>query len=193
MLYARLAVDDFKFRIEVGKTMKRLAIFLLGLIVSLSTVAAADTKPALESATKPAAPSASATEAKQKQLMGFSEVPKGHWAYEALKHLADAGISEFDLRHRTKDGVLLMRYEFALVTGRFLLSEAVRKSFKKIDSGPQTTPDVAGLTPSEREQEIVDIIAAFCGEFEAQLEVLGFEPRGETRSPGLSNSKPAER
>lgn len=122
----------------------------------------------------------------------FPDVPRGHWAYEALDKLAKAGIVE-GLPDGTYGGNKSMtRYEFAVAIARLLnripkggdLAGAMRgpqgekgEKGDKGDTGPQGPPGTGGtaidLTPYAKKAEVQDLINALRREFADELARLG--------------------
>jgi hypothetical protein len=172
---------------KAGATMKKTLIFLIGISLFVPQQGWAGLEPSAPTPVTPLPPTQQVvTLTKEKQLSGFTEVPKGHWTYEAIAVLADAGIAEFDLRHRIKNDALLTRYDFALAMGRFSRAESIKTTsygqgvlqaitnhFNKIQNAKTKSNDEK--TAQINRQEAQDIIAALSCEFSSQLEVMGLE------------------
>ncbi len=103
-----------------------------------------------------------------------SDVPRDHWAYEAVRSLIDKGYitgypnGDF-LGNRT-----LTRYEFATVVKRILDDMNVRFAAAQQGATTQTTPTApAQAAPSGVSKQDLDTISKLVDEFKAELLVIG--------------------
>jgi len=159
--------------------MKRKA---LGVFLALAATVPAIVAP-------PLAPSAEA-QATTAERVEYPDVPRGHWAYEALNRLSQAGIIE-GLPNGTYAGNKAMtRYEFAVAIARLLDRmpqggvsqadfEALRNQVNNLPKPPAgfVLPDdvvrSGQIANFITRQEVNDLIAALRREFADELQRLG--------------------
>jgi hypothetical protein len=122
----------------------------------------------------------------------YPDVPRGHWAYDAINRLSQAGIIE-GLPNGNYGGQKAMtRYEFAVAIARLL--ERMPASLPPgtdVDLGPLTnrvTALEARPTPDITRAEVNDLIAALRREFADELARLGVRVDAlENRVSALEN------
>lgn len=131
----------------------------------------------------------------------YSDIPRGHWAYEALNKLAQAGIIE-----GTPDGTYmgnkaLTRNEAAIAVARMLANPTINQLSTNLgrqralmgnNNNVVATADIAN---SVTRQETNDIVAALRNEFSRELKRLGINTDDlENRVTALENgSVPSSR
>jgi len=178
--------------------MKRKAT--LGALLALAAAAPAIVAPRLV-ATANAQPATTAP-------AEYPDVPRGHWAYEALNRLSQAGIIE-GLPNGTYAGNKPMtRYEFAVAIARLLDKipasgggtayddTAIRSRLDALEARPDLSGRVAALEarpiPDITRAEVMDLISALRTEFANELSRLGVRVTAvEDRVTILENRVPA--
>jgi len=141
----------------------------------------------------------------------YPDVPRGHWAYEALDRLSKAGIIEGMPNGTYAGGKPMTRYEFAVAIARLLdrigairpdgtvdLSGILRR-LDELERRP-IPPDLTGRVealerrpiPDITRAEVNDLIAALRREFADELSRLGVRvSQLEDRVTNLENRVPA--
>jgi hypothetical protein len=114
-----------------GKMMKRIALFLA--VIMVLTIAA----PVL--AANP-----------------FTDVPMGHWAYDAISEVAELGIMKGAPEGDFEGEREMTRYEMAVTTAR--IAEMVEKNGVQLSAG--------------EEAEVQDLLSALKAEFTDELDLL---------------------
>jgi len=124
----------------------------------------------------------------------YPDVPRGHWAYEALNKLSVAGIVEGKPNGNYDGNRPMTRYEFAVAIARLL-----ERMGGTVDLGPLTSrvealenrPGVQApqtVTPSITREEVNDLINALRREFADELARLGVRMDAvENRLSNLEN------
>jgi len=126
----------------------------------------------------------------------FPDVPRGHWAYEAINRLAAAGIIEGREGGVYVGNASMTRYEFAVAIARLLdkigtgpdLTE-INNRLTALENAPKGGTTVA---PDITRAEVLQLIAALRTEFADELARLGVRVGDlEGRVNALENKVPA--
>jgi len=126
----------------------------------------------------------------------FPDVPRGHWAYEAINRLAAAGIIEGREGGVYVGNASMTRYEFAVAIARLLdkIGGTVDLTTinSRLDALEARPTAVAGTNPDITRAEVLQLIAALRTEFADELARLGVRVGDlEGRVNALENKVPA--
>ena len=115
----------------------------------------------------------------------FSDVPRNHWAYDAIYQLEDAGYLDFEgyPDGQFKGNNTLTRYEFAMIIAELV---PILENKESVDvSGLATKNDIKGLAKKSDIKDVdlsgvaskadIDAIAKLANEFKAELTALGVD------------------
>jgi hypothetical protein len=127
----------------------------------------------------------------------FPDVPRTHWAYEAVNRLAAAGIIEGRENGLYVGNAPMTRYEFAVAIAR-LLNNLPRGengapiiTVEQFNALTQRVTDLEGRPVGISRQEVLDLIAALRTEFADELARLGIRvTEVEARLTNLENQRP---
>ncbi|MGM0470921.1 MAG: S-layer homology domain-containing protein [Bacillota bacterium] len=86
----------------------------------------------------------------------FTDVPAGHWAYEAVSKVSELGIMEGTPQGEFNGKESVSRYRMAIITARII--NQIEKKENKLDE--------------QKKQEVKDIVSKLEQEFEEELELI---------------------
>lgn len=116
------------------------------------------------------------TPAQAQERAEYPDVPKNHWAYEALDKLSRAGILEGRPGGVYEGNKSMTRYEFAVAIARLLDKQVVTPGGEVFDPtviNNRLTALEARPVPDITRAEVNDLITALRTEFATELERLG--------------------
>jgi hypothetical protein len=113
--------------------------------------------------------------AQDRDVAEYPDVPRGHWAYEALNKLSQAGIIEGRPGGNYYGNQPMTRYEFAVAIARLLERGTGGGVGPAGPQGPIGPAGPAGVSPANQitRDEVNDLIAALRREFADELARLG--------------------
>lgn len=153
------------------------------MLLSGTTMASANPAPATKPATAVKVPPIQAPE----KRVDFQDLPRDHWAYDAINYLVESGVMEYGL-NRPKADRLVTRYEFAITVARVIntqlnqsenwhqnIPEVVSQALNNIETASQKngTPE-----PSNIKEKNIQVLTALCREFQGELTRMNFS-RGD--------------
>jgi len=153
------------------------------LAIAFASAAPAIVAPSLNAVKAQDAPAQTAT-------AEYPDVPRGHWAYEAINRLSNAGIIEGLPDGNYRGQKAMTRYEFAVAIARLLdrirVDPAV--AFDNTENARRLTALEARPVPDITRAEVNDLIAALRREFADELARLGVRVDAlENRVSNLEN------
>jgi len=112
----------------------------------------------------------------------FSDVPRDHWAYDAVQELAEGGIVIGYPDGTFKGNRQLTRYEFAMALSRVMEKQGVvgppGAKGEQGEQGPPGAPGPGGAALTERQKQLLDQLATEFGpelsQIRNDLEALSF-------------------